>query len=244
MFMHKFLLRTLSHEQKKLRKRILELSFESDLSHLGSCLSAIDLIDAVYKVKKKDEEFILSNGHAGIAWYTVLEKYGYFKNSNTIKSLYVHPDRNVKYGIHVSTGSLGQGLPIALGMALADRKKNVYCMISDGECTEGSIWEALRVASEYKVCNLKIIVNANGWSAYDKVDLTSLVKRIKGFGYMIEKVDGHDSKSILKVLKKLARKTPTLLFAYTTVEQFPFLKGQDAHYYVMKREEYDLAMKI
>ena len=241
--MKKFSLKKLTKEQKKLRKRILELSYESNFSHIGSCLSAVDLIDAVYETKKRNEKFVLSNGHAGIAWYSVLEKYGYFKSPNIIKKLNIHPDRNVKFDIHVSTGSLGQGLPIALGMALADRKKNVYCMLSDGECTEGSIWEALRVAKEKKVHNLKIIINANGWGAYDKVNLANLIKRIKGFGYAVNTVDGHDSKKILNLLKKTSDKKLAILFAYTFVEQFPFLKGQDAHYYILKQKDYEEAVK-
>lgn len=240
--MYKFSLAKLTNEQKKLRKRILELSYESKFSHLGSCLSAVDLIDAVYKLKEKDEKFVLSNGHAGIAWYAVLEKHRYFKNSKQIKKLNIHPDRNIKYDIHVSTGSLGQGLPIALGMALADRRKNIYCMLSDGECAEGSIWEAFRVAKEKKVHNLKIIINANGWGAYDKVNLANLIKRIKGFGYAVSTVNGHDSKKILNSLKKSPRKKLSVLFAHTSVEQFPFLKGQDAHYYILKESDYRLGI--
>ncbi len=240
--MHKFSLKNLSKEQKKLRKEILELSYASNLAHLGSCLSSIDLIDAIYKIKKTDEKFVLSNGHAGIALYTVLKKHGYFKDFDSIKKLHIHPDINMQHDISVSTGSLGQGLPIAVGMALADRKKNVYCMMSDGECTEGSVWEALRVIHEQNLINLKVIINANGWSAYDKVNLPYLVKRIKAFGFAINKVDGHDSKSIVKVLK-LKSKTPAVTFAYTSVGQFPFLKGQDAHYYVMQKNDYEFAMK-
>jgi len=242
--MYKFSLKKLTKEQKNLRSKILELSYKSNLSHLGSCLSSIDLIDAVYKIKKKDEKFILSNGHAGIAWYAVLEKYGYIKDPKVIKKLNIHPDRNIKYGIHVSTGSLGQGLPIALGMALADRKKNVYCMISDGECAEGSVWEALRVASEKRVYNLKIILNANGWGAYDKVNLAYLAKRFKGFGYNISNVNGHDSKKVLSALKKINSNKLSILFAYTSVEQFPFLKGQNAHYYVLKDVDYEEGINL
>lgn len=241
--MYTFSLKNLTKEQKILRQRILELSHESHFSHLGSCLTAIDLIDAVYTVKKKDDKFILSNGHAGIAWYTVLEKYGYFKHKNLIKKLYIHPDRNLRHGIHVSTGSLGQGLPIALGMALADRKNTIYCMMSDGECAEGSVWEALRVVKEQKISNLKIIINANGWSAYDQVNLPYLVKRLRAFGYSIQKVNGHDNKHILRALTKTNFKDTPLFFAYTSVEQFPFLQGQDAHYYVMKQQDYDLAIQ-
>lgn len=242
--MRKLHLKKLDKEQRRLRKRILELTHESHLSHLGSCLTAVDLIDAVYKIKNDDEKFVLSNGHAGIALYSVLEKYGHFKDPKIIKKLNIHPDMNPEHGIHVSTGSLGQGLPIALGMALADKTKNVYCLLSDGECTEGSIWEALRVAWETKAYNLKIIINANGWSAYNKVNLPYLIKRIKAFGYQVQKIDGHDSKAIIQALKEREPKQPSLLFAYTIVEQFTFLKGQDAHYYIMKQEDFDRAMKL
>lgn len=236
-----FSFKKLTNEQKKLRRRIIEISYESHYSHLGSCLSAIDLIDAVYQMKKSSEKFVLSNGHAGIAWYTVLEKHGFLKKSD-IKKLHIHPDRNVKKDIYVSTGSLGQGLPIAVGLAIADRKKNVYCMLSDGECTEGSVWEALKVIYDYNLSSLKIIINANGWSAYDKVNLQYLVKRMKAFGFDIQKVNGHDSKAIEKLLKK-STKNPSIIFAYTTVEQFQFLKGQDAHYYIMNEQDYDMAME-
>jgi transketolase len=239
--MHKFLLTNLTKEQKKLRRRIIECSYELHYAHLGSCLSAIDLIDSIYVVKKPTEKFVLSNGHSGIALYAVLEKQGFLTQSK-IKKLHIHPDINPKHNIHVSTGSLGQGLPIAIGMALANRNKNVYCMMSDGECTEGSVWEALRVIHEQQLTNLKISINANGWSAYDKVNLPYLVRRIKAFGFDIQKVDGHDSREIMKVLKKESKK-PTVLFAYTTVEQFPFLKGQEAHYYIMNNSDYDLAME-
>ncbi len=242
--MYKFSLKKLTTDQKKLRRRILELSYESNFSHLGSCLSAVDIIDTVYKTKKKDEKFILSNGHAGIAWYAVLEKHGYFKDPRIIKKLHIHPDRNIKHDIYVSTGSLGQGLPIALGMALADRNKNIYCMLSDGECAEGSIWEALRVGWEKKVHNLKIIINANGWSAYDKVNLIYLTERIQAFGYKLHKVDGHDSKKIFELLRKDRNRSLTCIFAYTSVEQFSFLKGLDSHYYVMKQNDYEQAIKV
>jgi transketolase len=241
--MAKFSIKNLNKEQRELRKRILEISHESRLSHLGSCLSAVDIIDAVYKVKKHDDIFILSNGHAGVAWYVVLEKFGYIPNAKTIKKLNIHPDRNPKYDIHVSTGSLGQGLPIALGMAYADKKKQVYCMLSDGECTEGSIWEALRVASDRKINNLKIIVNANGWSAYDKVHLPNLQKRFKSFGFTVKKTDGHDPKNLKSLCKEVVSVNPLLIFAKTHVDQFPFLKGQDAHYYVMKDEDFNLAIR-
>lgn len=240
--MKSFNIKKLSEEQKALRRRILELSHFAHRSHLGSCLSSIDLIDTVYKLKQKDEKFVLSNGHAAVAWYAVLEKYGLIKKEVS-PTLHVHPDRNPKLSIDVSTGSLGHGLPIAVGMALAKRNNNVYCMISDGELNEGSIWEALRIASEQKLANLKIIVNANGWGAYDPIPLKNLPNRFKAFGLYVRIVDGRNLTTLKRALKIKVKNKPLLVFARTSVEQFPFLKGQDAHYYVMKDEDYNLAME-
>lgn len=241
--MSRFNVKNLSAEQKRLRRRILEISYSGSLSHLGSCLSSIDLIDVVYAHKAKDEVFVLSNGHAGVAWYVVLEKHGII-NEKTIKKLNVHPDRNLKFGINVSTGSLGQGLPIALGFALANKNKKVYCMISDGECAEGSIWEALRLVSELRLENLVILVNANGWGAYNPIEIKNLKKRIKAFGVHVISVDGHDTELLLKNIKTKIKNKPLVLFATTTVEQLPFLKGQDAHYFVMKDDHYNLALEV
>jgi transketolase len=233
----------LSVEQKRLRSRILEISYERKLSHLGSCLSAVDIIYAVYMTKKDDERFVLSSGHAGIALYVVLEERGLLAPS-FINELNIHPDRNQKIGIDVSTGSLGQGLPIALGMALADRNKNVYCLISDGECSEGSVWETLRVGIEQKLGNLRIVVNANGWGAYNPVSLPLLLKRINGFGYKAKIADGHGVEGLSRLLVSRSDSRPLLIFAKTDVEQFPFLKGQDAHYYVMGSKDYKSAKDI
>lgn len=242
--MHKFSIKDLDSDQKQLRKRILEVSHELHFSHLGSCLTAVDLIDSIYKIKNKHDIFILSNGHAGIALYVVLEKYGFIKNQKELKKLNIHPDRNLNHDIMVSTGSLGQGLPIAIGMAIADRKRNIYCMLSDGECTEGSIWEALRVGWENKLHNLKIVINANGWSAYDKVNLSYLIKRISAFGYHILKTNRHDMNKMARVMNKITEKNLSVIFAYTYIEQFPFLNGLDAHYYILKQNDFDLAMKL
>jgi transketolase len=241
--MDNFNIQSLTAEQKSTRQRILEISFQKKWSHLGSCLSSIDLIDGVYKVKNRDEKFILSNGHAGVALYVVLEKNGFIKGSD-IKNFYVHPDRNSKLGIDASTGSLGQGLPIALGMALSDKNKNVYCLISDGECTEGSIWEALKIASDHKIGNLKIIVNANGWSAYDAVNLNFLINNFKGFGYNVLEINGHDMNAILETLKTTREKGQTIIFARTSVNQIPCLKGLDAHYRIMNDQNYKEAINL
>lgn len=243
--MNKFNIKSLTQEQKDTRRRILEISFQRNLSHIGSCLSSVDLIDAAYKIKKKNEQFVLSNGHAGVSLYTILEKNGLIKNPDIIKELNVHPDRNSKIGINVSTGSLGQGLPIALGIALANREENVYCLISDGECAEGSIWETLRIANENEVTNLKIMINANGWCAYGSVELDLLVKKFKAYGFDVKDINGNNIDNIIDTLKNaVSDKNLTIIFARTCAEQFPFLKGIDSHYYTLTDKDYRNALEI
>lgn len=203
-------------KNKDLKRRIIEISYKHNLSHLGSCLTAVDIIKEIYDQKKPNEPFILSAGHAGLAQYVVLEAMGGRNAEDIFLHHGVHPDRCGDCGIVCSTGSLGQGLPIAVGMAMGNRSKDVYCLISDGECAEGSIWESFRVINEHKLDNLKVYLNLNGWAAYKKFDEFSDFPVYPHF---------------LNVIG-------------TTVEQLPFLKGQDAHYYVMKEEDYKLAMEI
>jgi len=154
----------------KLHDRIIEISKKHKLAHLGSNLTSVDIINEIYGIKEKDEPFILSMGHAGLALYVVLEKYYGLNAEDIFLDHGVHPERCLRCGIDCSTGSLGMGLPIAVGMALADRTKNVYCLISDGEAAEGTIWESANVIRKYKVDNLKLYLNYNGWSAYDSVE--------------------------------------------------------------------------
>ena len=233
----------LNKEQKKLRRRMLEIMYTAHASHIGSCISVIDLINAIYSVKNKKEKFVLSNGHSAIALYVILEKYGLLK-SLLLDKLETHPKRDIKNGIDVSTGSLGQGLPIALGMALANKNRKVYCIISDGECAEGSIWESLRVVYDEKIYNLKIVVSANGWGAYDPISIKPLKKRFEGFGFNLIEVDGHNPKEITNALKIDLKDQPVMIFAKTSSEQLPFLNGIDAHYYIMNKDDYTLAMEI
>ena len=202
-----------------LKRRIIKLSYENKKSHIGSCLSAVDIIEEIYNLKKMDEKFILSEGHAAVALYCVLEKHEKGNSEYLLKKHGIHPERDEENGIWCTTGSLGQGLPIALGMALADRSKNVYCMISDGEAAEGSIWEALRIKTDNNVSNLKVYINLNGYGAYGKIDSRKLSRRLKAF-------------------------CPDINIRKTTVEQLPFLKGLDAHYHLITKEEYEEALKL
>lgn len=204
---------------KDLKRRIIEISYKYNKSHIGSCLCAVDIIEEIYNLKRKEEKFVLSEGHAAIALYCVLEKHEGRDPEYLLKKHGIHAGRDEKNGIWCTTGSLGQGLPIALGMAMANKKKNVYCLISDGETAEGSIWEALRIKTDNNLDNLKIYVNLNGYGAYGKINPMILIKRLKIF-------------------------CPDIIIKRTNVEQLPFLKGQDAHYYIMTDQDYKKALHL
>lgn len=198
----------------KIQQRIIDITYNEKLSHLSSTLSAAPIIEEIYNEKKDDEVFILSNGHAGLALYCVLEeKYGI----DPVMLLHkhgIHPGKDLENKIYCSTGSLGSGLPIAVGHAIANPNKNVYCMISDGECAEGSIWESLRYVNVAKLNNLKIYVNINGMSAYEYLDNQYLISRLVAF-------------------------LPSINIRVSDPIEFDFAKGLLSHYYVMKPEDYE-----
>jgi len=207
-------------KNKDLKRRIIDISYKHRLSHLGGVVTAVDIIDEIYKVKKPDEKFVLSSGHVALALYVVIEKYGGRNAEEIYKHHGTHPDRCDACGLSCSTGSLGHGLPISVGMALADRSKNVYCLISDGECAEGSIWEALRIADERSLENLHIYVNMNGHAAYDLVNTDRLTK-------------------------KLNQWYPLGMNIYITHKyEFPFLDGVESHYKIMNAHEYKQALEV
>lgn len=223
------------------RLKIIKIVYRADESHLGSALSSTDIIEAVYQTKKENDKFVLGAGHAAAALYATLETHGLLKKPD-LKKLGNHPVRNTQNHIDVSTGSLGHGLPIAVGLALADRKKRVFCCISDGECDEGSTLEALRIGAENKLTNLILILNFNGFSAYKKTDEGKIKAIIAAFGWKITEVDGHNLTNLKKTLS-LKTKFPRLIFARTKVDQLKFLEGIDAHYYKMTETDYREALK-
>ena len=196
-----------------LKKRILDIAYKNKLSHIGSYLSSVDIIDEIYANKHKDDIFILSSGHAALALYVVLEKYEGRDAEELFKKYGGHPHRAEEDGIYCSTGSLGTGITIAVGRALANPKRKVQVLISDGECAEGSIWESLRFIQEHPINNIEVHVNINGYAAYDKVDTEYLTNRLKAF-------------------------LPNINLHYTSVNQTPFLKGINAHYHIMSDEDY------
>ena len=202
----------------ELKKRLVEIAYKHKLGHLGSYFSALEIIDLIYKKMDKDDIFILSSGHAALALYVCLEKY----RGQNAEDLFLkhggHPHWDEEAGIHCSTGSLGMGIVVALGRAVANPNRKVYVLISDGECAEGSIWEALKTIVEEKINNIEVHVNINGYAAYKEVDTKYLTQRLQAF---YSDINIH----------------------YTTVEHFTFLKGLNAHYYVMKETDYQTALQ-
>ena len=165
----------------ELERRVVDISYNEKMGHLSSNLNAVNIIDEIFKLKSKDEVFILSSGHAALALYVTLEKHHGLDAVKLFHKHGVHPHRDVENNIHCSTGSLGMGLTVAVGHALADRNKKVWCLVSDGEAAEGSIWESLRFIHEAKLDNLEVFVNINGMTAVDFIDKDYLVKRLQAF---------------------------------------------------------------
>jgi transketolase len=168
-----------------LEKRVVQISYERGLSHVGSCLTALPIMEKIYgdHVLPHGDLFVLSAGHSGVALYVVLERF-FGLDANALFAKHgTHPNRCPEDRIECSSGSLGHGLPIAVGMALAEPERTVHCLLSDGECAEGSVWEALRTirdnASVFplharKMENIHVWVNANGWGAYNPIDRDGL----------------------------------------------------------------------
>ena len=166
---------------KKLNFRILEISKKHKLSHLGSCFTALPIIYEIFLKKQATDKFVLSSGHAGLALYVVLEHFHGVDAEHLLETYGIHPERDLENFIDVSTGSLGLGITIAAGMAVSNPNINVYCLISDGECAEGSIWETLRFIDDESLSNIEIHANLNGWAAYKPVDTKKLTNRLKTF---------------------------------------------------------------
>lgn len=197
----------------KLQRRVIDLSYKLGLSHIGSCISTVDTLNQIYTIKKSHEPFILSNGHSALALYVVLEEFEGQDAEALFKKHGVHPNIDPEAGIWASSGSLGHGLGIAVGYAMSNRDRLVYVTISDGEAAEGSIWEALRIASDNRLENLRIALIANGYGAYDPIDIEDLDNRINAF-------------------------YPTMMIKTNMFTYPDYLQGQSGHYHTLTEEQY------
>ena len=243
---------------KEIRKKILKLSNTAKSSHVGSSLSIVDILLILYKFFiKKNNTFVLSKGHACLAYYCILQKFGYisnkilnsYGNNNTI--LLAHVSHKVP-GVEFSTGSLGHGLPYAVGRALAEKinKKNnkIYVLISDGELNEGTTWESLLFASFHKLDNLIVIIDYNKIQSLDftknVLKLEPLKEKFKSFNCNIKNINGHDFNQIYKSLLVSKNGKPTVIIANTIKGKgVKYMEGKILwHYKSPSTQELDIAI--
>lgn len=232
----------LDQRARVLRGRIIENSHKTGTPHLGSCLSCVDILTALYfsllRVAPDNprsplrDRFILSKGHAAPALFQVLAMRGFFPEAmletyGQDGSLFAEhppaPDRLA--GIEAATGSLGHGLPMGLGMALAGRIQGrdyrVYALLSDGECNEGSVWEAAMFAAAQKATNLCVIIDYNKWQATGRSNevmaLDPLAGKWRAFGWRTCEIDGHNFDAIHESLSQFPSDDgrPTAVIAHT-----------------------------
>ncbi len=255
----------------ELKKNILKMIYQAQSGHPGGSLSCVSIIYLLYtKIMRVNYEdalwnkrdiFILSKGHAAPALYAVLYKIGFIKKQDLFtfrqfdSPLQGHPVKNPNLGIEISTGSLGMGLSIGVGCALAAkldlREREVYILLGDGELNEGAIWEAAMAASHFKLDNLIIIVDRNGiqndGSTEEIMALEPLAEKWKAFGWGVFEADGSNLNEIMKAFEK-AKKVlgkPKVIISY-------LIKGADVSFMQHTRKfhgrapnenEYQLAMK-
>jgi len=151
-----------------LERRIIELSFRHQLTHVSSCLNCVNLLDWIYDERKQDDPVILGNSHAALALFVILEKHGFCDAEEMVKNHGTHASRDAENGIWCSGGSLGQPETVAVGFALSDKNRTVWLVTSDGSTMEGATREALRVGTKF--CpNLKIFTVFNGFGAYGEI---------------------------------------------------------------------------
>jgi len=224
---------------KSIRKSIVKAISTSNSSHSGTALSIVDILTVLYfKVmnidpknpdKKDRDKFILSKGHGSIALYSTLAEKSFF-SKELLDKFYCdngilpgHLDKEAVPGVEVSSGSLGHGLPLGVGMAIANRvdklNSDVYVICGDGELNEGSMWEAIMFASHQKLNKLTLVVDYNKLQGYGKtnevVNLEPLRDKFLSFGWEVFDIDGHDFKEIESALSKNCDK-PKAIIAHTT----------------------------
>jgi transketolase len=240
----------------KLRKDLLDMVYKSGGGHIGGSLSSLDLIAAVYfsgLFNLKKDHFVLSAGHLCPALYVALAEAGYFSKDllstySSFKSvLQGHVSREVP-GVEYSSGSLGQGLSFACGLALGDRNKKTICLTSDGEHQEGEIWEAVMFAKKYKLGNLINIVDCNHYqidgTTDDIMPLGNLAAKYIQFGWTVTTVDGHNFNEIIRALKKAEDgEFPNCIIAKTTLGKGISFMENDYRYHDVKNLSEELYNK-
>ena len=261
----------LSEISKNIRKDIIEEVYNAMSGHPGGSLSIADILTVLYfnelNIDPKDptwedrDRFVLSKGHCSPALYSTLAHRGYFdieylKTFRNINSnLQGHPDMNKVPGVDMTTGSLGQGLSCANGMAIAgklnNKKYRVYCLLGDGEIEEGQVWEAAMAANKYKLDNLCVIIDNNNLQIDGKIEevMSSypIDEKFKSFGFEVITIDGHNLKEIIEAFEKARqiKGKPTCIIAKTIKGKgVSFMENQVGwHGKAPNEEQYKLAIK-
>ena len=239
----------LSKQALKIRRESIDMIYRAASGHPGGALSIADILTVLYfkemnidpsNPQKEDRDrFVLSKGHASAAYYATLAERGFFPTEELVEfrkltsRLQGHPDRRYIPGVDMTTGSLGQGLSAANGMAIAGKLDNkdyrVYCVLGDGEIQEGQVWEAAMTSSKYKLDNLCVIVDNNNLQIDGTIDEVMspypIDKKFEDFGFHVINIDGHDFSQIISAFDE-ARKVknkPTAIVAKT-------IKGKGVSY--------------
>jgi len=256
---------------RRIRRAAVRMSHDADVPHLGSSLSCVDILTALYWATaridpaKPDapgrDRIILSKGHAVSSLYAALSYRGFFPET-TLASfgrpgacLAEHPYPGCVPGIEAATGSLGHGLSLGLGMALAGKTLGLdyrtFVVLSDGECNEGSVWEAAMMAPAQKLDNLTAIIDYNRWQATGRSEevlaLAPLAEKWKAFGWRTQEVDGHDMAALLRALRAPSGgdEKPSVIVAKTVKGKgVSFMEDNNNwHYRVPNEEELKNALK-
>lgn len=254
----------------EIRYQVIAMSKNGKAPHLGSSLSCVDLILAAYSflhinpTHLKDplrDRFILSKGHAVSALYAVLASLQFFPKENLKSfnqdgsSLPEHPTPRCAPGVEMATGSLGHGLSVGIGMALAGRilgqAYRVMVLLSDGECNEGSVWEAAMFAPSHKLDNVIAIIDFNKWQATGRSEeimkLSPLKEKWLAFGWQVHEIDGHNFNEILSTFSKIPEMPdkPTAIIAHTIKGKgISFMEDDNNWHYRIPTEEELLKAKL
>lgn len=255
---------------RRMRLDIVDMISKAGSGHPGGSLSSADIVAALYfGVMNHDpqrpqwperDRFVLSKGHAAPLLYSALANAGYFGRDhlNTLRQLgsilQGHPDSKKVPGVEVSTGSLGQGLSIANGIALglraAGSASTVYCLMGDGELQEGQVWEAAMSAAHYKIDNLVAIVDHNGLqidgACADVMDVGDIGAKFEAFGWVVTGVDGHDIPALVEALAraKSVRGAPAILVCRTVKGKGVSFMENDADWHGKAPDEEQTACAV
>lgn len=264
-------IKQLQEKAKEVRKGIIEAVYSNKSGHPGGSLSIADIMTVLYfnqmNIDEKNpkwedrDRLVLSKGHCSPALYSFLANRGFFdveklKTFRNINSnLQGHPDMNKVPGVDISSGSLGQGLSCANGMAIAGKMDNknyrVYCILGDGEIEEGQVWEAAMASNKYKLDNLCVIVDNNNLQIDGTIEevMSSypIDEKFKSFGFQVINIDGHNIQEIIDAfdVAKNVKDKPTCIIAKTIKGKGVSYMENDVkwHGIAPNEEQYQLAMK-